>query len=229
MLIRIKTISYNRFMNARLVIFIIGGLIFGGMLAGLLYYANTHKTSSDSLDQQKLTEVPSPTPSPVPLEKYQNESGFLFEHPANITVTENEIDATSYADLTLTSETESGSIEIDIVDTKLKDLAAWKKQNKEATSSMKAIETELVDIPAYEEQLNNGKKTLIAIEKGTLYTVVVNHGDNFEYWENVYETIVDSFAFKLPEENTAPPPAGGSSGGGSTGDDIIFEGEEIIE
>ncbi|MCR4264470.1 MAG: hypothetical protein NUV98_07210 [Candidatus Roizmanbacteria bacterium] len=215
-------------MSTRLVIFIIGGLIFGGILAGLLYYANARQKTTDSANQQELTELPTPSPSPAELVIYQHESGFSFQHPEDSTVTENELDDAAYADLTLTSERESGSIEIDIVDTKLKDLTAWKKQNKVASDSMKTAEAELADLPAFEEQLNSGRKTLTAIEQGTLYTIVVDPGENFEYWDEVYQLLVSSFAFELPaEEETDPAPA--SSGGGSTGGDIIFEGEEIIE
>ncbi len=210
-------------MSQKMLFIIVGGALIGGIAAGV-YFLFRAQENTASVELAPLAQI-SPTPTPVENIKYQNEAGFSFEHPSDVTVKENELDATTYADLVLSSETD-GSIDITIVDTKLKDLAAWKKQNK-VPESMKAEDVQLGDLTASQETLNTGKTTLTAIGQGVLYTITVNPDDNFEYWQRVYEVVVSSWKFELPEEEPVVPVQGSGAMPAASGD-TIYE-EETIE
>ena len=209
-------------MNTRVVIFIIGGLLFGAILTGLLYYINAHKKVSVPTDQE-LTEYPSPTPSPIALQTYESEAGFSFDYPKTVEINEDKKDTTSYANLLVTSPEFPGSISFQATDTKLKSAEAWFTQNKIDTGD--AEEIPFGDIEATQVTTSGGIVTA-SYDQGALFTIHVNWKDQEVFWQKVYSTLVSTFQFTTPEEDTAPAPA---SSGGSTGDDIIFEGEEIIE
>lgn len=205
---------------------VLGGVLVGGVIAGgFLLMQKKPTTSSVEIAPVENTE-PTPTSAPT-VEKYSNEAGFSFEHPSMVTVKENELDASSYADLELTSSEHTGIIAIKIVDTKLKDLPAWKKQNTEASATAKSEQVKLGDLDALDITLNSGKTTLVAVGQGVLYTITVDPADDFEYWQTVYRGIVDSFTFELPATPTpAPSKKSGGSAPAASGD--IYE-EETIE
>lgn len=206
----------------KVVWIVIGGILIGALGIGGFFFMQ-QKPETKPVELMPVANETVPTPSLVPeAKKYQSESGFSFEYPSDVVVKENETDASTYANLTLTSDQE-GSIDIKITDTKLKDLAAWKKQNP----SMKVVDATLADLPAQEESLNLGKTTLTAIGDGVLYQIILNQSENFDYWNNVYQGIIDSFTFELPETPTAAPKKSGSSAPAASGGDIYEE--ETIE
>lgn len=209
-------------MNIRMVIFVIGGLLFGGIIAVLLYYVSTQDTRI-SVEEQELTVVPSPTPSPVPVQTYESESGFMFEYPGTVEVHEEEGDTASYANLKLTSPEASGSISLQVSDTRLRSAQAWFTQQK--IDSEDAEEIPFADIEALQVATPGGLVTA-SYDQGALFVIRTDWYDHEPFWQDVYNLLVSTFEFAMVEEE-APAPA--TSGGGASSGDIIFEGEEIIE
>ncbi|MBI4130084.1 hypothetical protein HY468_02090 [Candidatus Roizmanbacteria bacterium] len=216
-------------MNSKVVLIIVGLLIAGGVIGAIILM-------SPKETKEVVVSVPTSTPvTPTPfapmeeLTTYQNESGFEFQHPKDITVTEGKLDKTSYANLTLTSTLSSrnieGDIRIKVADTKLKDNAALLKDNKEATKGAVMKTVKFADLEAL-EFTRPSSISAVAVGQQVLYTFDIDLGNEPAYWEKVYRTILNTFAFALPEEASVPASSGSSSGGSP---DIIFEGEEIIE
>jgi hypothetical protein len=215
-------------MSSKLLISIIVGLVIGGG-AAIFFFLLKPQMKSESVTLAPTSAVmPSPTEEPtVEMVKYQNDSGFSFEHPEEIAVKENTPGKTEYANLTITSSKNQGSITLKVDDTKLKDIEAWKKANK-IDAATKTKEVQLADLTAVEQTLNSGKTTTVAIGDSVMYTFTVDPQDANIYWYTVYSQLVTSFAFELPESaEPASKPAAGSSGS-STDSDIILE-EETIE
>jgi hypothetical protein len=209
----------------KVVWIVLGGILLGGVIGGA-FFLMQQKPMTSSVEMAPLEEEPAPTSAPE-MVKYQNEAGFSFEHPNDVTVKENELDATSYADLELTSSENPGSITIKIVDTKLKDLPAWKKQNTAAAETAKSEQVALGDLDALDITLNSGKTTLVAVGQSVLYTITVDPENNFEYWQKVYQGVVDSWVFELPDSPTSAPAKNSGGGAPASGGDIYEE--ETIE
>lgn len=210
----------------KVVWIVVGGILMGAIVGGAFFLMQQKPVETPVETTPVENEIPTPTSVPE-MVKHQNDAGFSFEYPSDVTITENELDAASYADLELTSPEHPGTITIKIVDTKLKDLVAWKKQNSAAADSMKSEEATLGDLDAVESTLNSGTTTLVAIGQGVIYTITVTPEDNFEYWQEVYEGIVSSWTFELPETPTSAPAKSSGGGAPASGGDIYEE--ETIE
>lgn len=200
---------------------VIGGIVIGALIGGFMLMQK--KPSTQPVEMMPVANnQPTPTSAPT-VEKYSNESGFSFEHQSSVTVKENELDATSYADLELTSEENPGTMTVKIVDTKLKDLAAWKKANKLSTSAI-TTDVQLGDLDALRIEDGTDLK-LVAIGQSVLYTLEVPETN--EYWTGVFDKVISTWVFELPQSPTvAPSKKSGSSAPASASD--IYE-EETIE
>lgn len=215
---------YNHSMK---VVWITVGAILIAVLIGGAFFFMQQKPTTESVEMAPV-ETSEPTPTTVPeMVKYQNEAGFSFMHTKEISVKENELDKTSYADLTITSSLFEGSIQVKVVDTSLKDLAAWQKANK--TISAETSDVTLEDLSALKIVEEDSLK-VISVGDGVLYEIDVVYGKNPEigYWETVVNGIVESWKFELPQTpTTAPVKSSGGGGAPASGGDIYEE--ETIE
>lgn len=151
---------------------------------------------------------------------YADPAGFSFSYSDNLSITKNETeDPNSYADLQLYSKDVSGSINLKIVDTKLKTLEDWLKESKIASSS--AVEKKLGEMKAFEAKTPD-RLMLGALDQGVLFTIEVPLIEQ-DFWMKVYDRLLSDFTFVSPSADTAQ---GGSV---SSSEDVTFEAEEVVE
>ena len=159
------------------------------------------------------------------LTEYKDPSGFKFSYPQNLNLQKKQInDQTIYSLLELTSPKNQGKLEIRVEDSQLKKIDDWFLNGKLATrpADIKKIKLAEMDGRQFSEK---GKFLTIALDQGVLFTFTVIPEKNKNFWLNVNEKIIKTFAFEPPEntgENT-------SNNNASSEEDVIFEGEEIIE
>ena len=150
--------------------------------------------------------------------EYVDPAGFSFNYPDNLSIEKNEaIDASTYADLQLFSKDVSGSLALRITDTKLKTINDWVK---EASSSNQPVEKKLGNLKAMEIKTSD-RLMLGAIDQGVLFSIEVPLLEQ-DFWTKVYEKVLTDFTFAVPETTT-------STAGSGSSDEIIFEGEEVVE
>lgn len=203
---------------------IILGILIGFVLVwGGFYLVRQREIVSPIAEEFQLIPTDQKLPGET-LKEYQDASGFKFTYPEDLTLVEEKItDEITYADLKLTSKEASGSLSLRVVDSKLKSLDEWFKENKETTSSAEVQEINLADIKAKEIKKEDKIFTL-ALDQGALFTIELNPAKEKGFWEQVYRNLVSTFAF-VPQESGQTKESQLPAAGG----EIIFEGEEIIE
>ena len=193
-----------------LIIFVVFGII-------LLGHKGEKIVTPLGKNQETKTE---PINLKARLKIYEDPAGFLFKYPENLTVKINKInDQSVFSSLTLTSKSEKGNITIEAVTSNLQNLEDWLSENK-IPSNRQKIKLADIDAISFEQ---TGKVITTALDIGTLLTFTVDYQKNKNYWLDVNKTILSTFAFSAPEE--APAGVGDSP----ADEDIIFEGEEVIE
>ncbi len=195
-----------------LVIIAIVAVVFIGI------YVLTSKQSplsSPSLNQ--ITAPKKAAPSETFLE-YEDPSGFTFSYPDNISITKSDTeDESTYADLQLSSKEVNGSLSFKIVDSKFKTLDEWVKST--TTTPQIPKEAKLGNLKALEIKLSD-RLLLGALDQGILFTIEVPAVEE-TFWQKVYQKLLTDFSFAAPQ--TA------SEDSGSSSNEVIFEGEEIVE
>ncbi len=161
---------------------------------------------------------------------YTDAAGFSFNYPDNISLTnriaedEEGSDPDAYADLQLFSKDKSGSINIRIVDTKLKTIEDWKEDNQ-IPDEITPTEKKLGSLTAQEFK-SKDRVMLASIDQGILFTVDMPIIEE-DFWNEVYDKVISDFRFGVTETEVAQAGSGVTSA--SSGDEVIFEGEEVVE
>lgn len=179
-----------------------------------------------------LTDATPATPKEVVPSKtyidYSDPAGFSFSYPDNVSISNraSEVDTVAdpgaYADLQLFSKDKSGSLNLRIADTKFKTIQDWIKDQGLPEGTVPA-EKKLGDLKAYE--VKTGDRVMLgALDQGILFTVEVPLVEE-SFWNEVYGHVVGNFAFAAPEAATQTAGAGSVS----SGEEVVFEGEEVIE
>lgn len=207
-----------------LILGVVSVLLIVGVIGFFIFNPNKGEVALNMPETKK--EV---TPSSTYID-YADPAGFSFSYQDNVSiankVSENEdtaVDPDAYADLQLFSKDKSGSINLRIADTKFKSLEEWKKDN-EIPDSVVASEKMLGQLKASEFRTTD-RLFLAAIDQGVLFTVEMPLIEE-PFWNEVYNKVVSGFVFEVPEVEVA------STGGGaavSSGDEVVFEGEEVVE
>lgn len=154
--------------------------------------------------------------------EYIDPSGFKFSYPQNLKLAiVDKQDPAYYSSLNLKSQSDKGGITVDITTTKYKTLDEWVKQNKEIASNSRDLK--LADLKA-KEITSTGKRMVIAVDLETLITITASYGsEDQKEWQSRMDTIVSTFKFEQPSVQSE------NSSVESAGDDVVFEGEEMIE
>jgi hypothetical protein len=216
-------------MQKKLVIVVISGLIVVGICAGFLYWYSKKENGKEIVTS--VQELPVTSPTSVPQLLYENASGFSFEYPETVTISENEKDTTAYGSIVITSDTKPGRMTIRVVDTKATSASQWFKDADITTKNADSTSVPFADIEATQTATSGGLLTVSvdynkSIKQGAAFIISLDWDGEEEFWQKVYDTILETFAFTEPEEQ-APQSSGSSSSSDDSG--IIFEGEEIIE
>jgi hypothetical protein len=174
-----------------------------------------------------VSEKPSPTIIKINDEwnTYNDPSGFTFQYPKTYVVDDNtKKNPQAYADLTIQKPQMSGKILLTITDTSFTSFDEWLKKNKTSSPEGKIESIKLADIEAKQFPISEGLHT-IAFDKQILISIILNEQNKKESWRPIYHKLIESFAFVQPEKSSD------SSGSSTTEEqnDVIFEGEEVIE
>jgi len=148
--------------------------------------------------------------STTQLRTYTNLSGFSFQYPKSLLLTEKKInDQSIYAWVELTDPQKKGSVSIKLEISDLAKIDDWVGAGK-----MKKVK--LADLEGREFTAGNQTTTLALDQGGVLISITTDLS------LPVHQQIVSSFIFTQPPQTTTD-----TSGNG--GEDIIFEGEEVIQ
>lgn len=169
--------------------------------------------------QDQEEKIPSLT-----LKDYSDDSGFAFRYPDDLTVSRKDVtDNTLYAYIQITSEGHPGSILVRVYDDKNPSLDSWIASNKKLADYVASVkDITLADIAARQIKTNDSVVTA-ALDQGVLFAIEVFPQNEKAYWLAAYNSIVETFAFASAQSSS------GSNQGGPTSDDVIFEGEEVVE
>ena len=199
-------------MDKRIIAIIAPLFILLGLGGTYVYYQT--KIASRLPSAKEILKVPSKS-----LNEYTDGSGFSFSYPDNVMVQKKEAAASVYADLQLVSSNIPGSITFKVADPKLATSSAWVRKNDKLESSKKEIT--VAGIAGYELKAEKGLLTGF-IDQGILFTIEVDFQNEKDFWQDIYGTFVETFAFTQAEKESD------GSGLGLEGD-VTFEDEEIVE
>lgn len=195
-------------MNKKIVLILGLAVLIVGIL---VLFLNRPKTPlSSPLINQSKKAVPSET-----LIEYSDPSGFTFSYPDNLSITKKEVDESTYADLQLFSNEVNGSLSLKISDSKFKSIDDWVKSN---TTEETPKEVKLGNLKALELRLKD-RLLMAALDQGIEFTIEMPLLEE-DFWMKVYNKVLASFSFVAPQT---------SSSDTTSLDDVIFEGEEVVE
>ncbi|MBI2051304.1 hypothetical protein HYT33_00925 [Candidatus Roizmanbacteria bacterium] len=209
-------------MSKKAVVAIIAVGLFVGFV--IFYNVAVKKSNTDSKTGEELAEE-TVTPSKK-LKSFLDPSGFKFSYPENVEISTKDVkDQTVYSQLEIVSADVDGSVEIEVKNSALKKIDGWFQANKVTVADKDIKKLKLGGVEA-RQFATGGKLLTIMLDQGVLFTITVDPQEEKSFWFEVNNKIVESFAFVPPETS-----GGGTSGSseGSGGEDITFEGEEIIE
>lgn len=215
-------------MNRKTLILVVVAIcLVGGLVA--FFILNPKGSTKQALSEPETQKEVVPSKTYI---DYADPAGFSFSYPDNISLTnraaendDSSADPEAYADLQLFSKDKSGSINLRIADTKLKTIEDWKKQNQ-IPADITPTEKKLGSLTAQEFKTKD-RVMLASIDQGILFTVdmpIIEEG----FWNEVYEKVISRFSFGVPETEVAQA-GSGVSAAAPAGDEVIFEGEEVIE
>ena len=188
-------------------------LIIGGFLVALIITVFLTQKPKAPISPAKDIINNAPTTdasSPAQLKTYIDSSGFSFQYPKSLFLTEKKInDQSIYAWVELTDPQKKGSISIKLERSDLAKIDDWVGAGK-----MKKVK--LADLEGREFASGN-KITTLALDQGGILISITNDLSLL-----AYQQIVSSFIFIQPPQTTTNT---SENGGG----DIIFEGEEVIQ
>lgn len=204
-----------------IVVFIICG-------SGVFFFLGSQKKFFSPLPgQQKQQSQENKIPSTT-LKEYIDSSGLQFSYPEDINLFRKEdTDDTTYAHIQITSKGLAGSILVKAYDDKSSSLDSLIKENKKlADFQGSAKDMSLAGIAARQITTNDSVVTA-ALDTGVAFMIEVFPQSDKAYWLSAYNTIVKTFSFSSQTQDS-PVDAAGSTAAGA-GEDVIFEGEEIVE
>ena len=190
------------------------------------YYAFAASKKSGELQTPISEKSVKPTKNPdklsIKMKEFIDPSGFKFSYPADLKIeTLDKKDPAYYSSLKLYLPGSINNLTIDVTSTKYKSLVEWVANNKEISGNSKNIK--LAGLEAKEINSNN-KKITVAVDIETLITVTSSYTkENEADWNKVNDIVVSTFAFEQPEEPVMNDETE------STEEDVVFEGEEVIE
>ncbi len=199
-------------------LWIITGII---LVVGIIAVVFLMKKNTTKPEITSATQTPIPTPAPE-LTTWNDEAGFSFQYPKNLSTNKHEEDNDSYAHVELTQAEHPGKVIVWVKDlpSGVTTLASWvKKAYPDATT----LDTKLGGEPAKKILVTAPVKMLIVgtISDNLLFYVEGTLTDN-EYWTSIHDTISESFKF-TDDTSTAAVASGPDATGGD------FDEEEVVQ
>lgn len=197
-------------MNRRIILAVVIVVLLA--IAALFLFRGGQKASLTNPISLSIQKAPKPSETYI---EHSDPSGFSFSYPDNLSLTKNDVDENTYADLLLSSNEVSGSLALKIADSKFKSLDEWAKLNKGTTKQVKLGNLDAQEIKTPDRLL------LGALDQGILFTIEMPLIEE-DFWMKVYSKILSDFSFVTPD-------TGVSEGSTTSSEDIIFAGEEVVE
>ncbi|MBI2022637.1 hypothetical protein HYS97_02225 [Candidatus Daviesbacteria bacterium] len=202
---------------------LLAAILAASALGGVFIYSSQKNNLANPISNINITPK-NAKPSQTFIE-YADPAGFTFSYPDNLSISKTEIeDQSTYADLQLFSKEVDGSVNLKIADSKFKSLGEWFKQNQ-IPSSNTPIEKKLGNLKALEVKTAD-RLYLGALDQGVLFTVEVPLVEQ-DFWLKVYDKVLADFTFGSPEVANSAESAGSQPTNSSN--DVVFEGEEVVE
>lgn len=199
----------------KIAIVIISGLL----VLGIVFVILTQKSKNPASDS---LIYPTKTVSVEPqLKTYFNDSGFSFKYSESFTLSEKEAsDESIYAWIELTNPKNKDFISIKLEVSDLAKIDDWftTSNKKDIKGEIKKVRLANLDGRQFTDK-ENQLTTLALDEGGVLISISGNP-------PSIHQQVVSSFIFTQSAQ-TSSDSSETSDGGG--GEDIIFEGEEVVE
>jgi len=205
----------------RKVFIIITGILVVSITITFVLFRSSQQISKSLGKVNTSASSSSPSISSTAIKEYSDPAGFKFSYPGSATVSQkNTTDSNVYSSLEITSSSTSGKITIEAVSSDLLTL-----------KSLISTKTGVADIKfadLYAKQYTEkGNVITLALDQGVLFTITTSSGGNVNFWKEINNKIISSFAFALPD--TTQVKSDTTSQTDSTESDVSFEGEETIE
>ena len=195
----------------KIAIIIISGLLVSGIVFTLLTQKPKNPASNSLLYPTKTTS------SRVQLKTYFNDSGFSFKYPESLTLSEKEIDDESiYAWVELTNPQNKDVILIKLEDSDLKKIDDWFTASNKKDIKGEIKKVKLADLEGRQFTTKESQLTTLALDEGSVLISISGNPSS------VHLQIVSSFIFTQSAQTTTDT-------SNTSEEDIIFEGEEVIE
>ncbi len=201
-------------MNTKTIFIGLGVLIV--LVVSIVIIQNKSYRPSPSVKINSLSASQAPeSATSQTTQEYSDPAGFKFNYPDTVTVSSKDTsDINVYSSLVVASSKTPGKMTIDAVSSELVALDNMIKSKTFVT------DVKLADLDA-KQYAEKGNIVTLALDKGVLFTLTVSSGGNVNFWNEVNNKIISSFAFSAPEKT--------ADSGGSSDSDVSFDGEETIE
>ncbi|KKQ01747.1 MAG: hypothetical protein US11_C0004G0017 [Candidatus Roizmanbacteria bacterium GW2011_GWA2_36_23] len=203
-------------------------LISGLLLAGVVVAVFSQKQKSMfSPKTTKILPTETKTISGVKLKTFSSTSGFSFQYPEQMEVkTKKFKDQSIYDWVELTFPGKKGVISVKLENSDLDEIDDWFTKERKSSISGKTENIKIGDVEGRQYLANNQKVSLGLDQDNVLTSITTNPESDKDIFFKAHEKIVSSFVFILPSRAESNLDQYSSSGGE---EDVIFEGEEIIE
>jgi len=193
----------------KITIIVVSGLLISGIVFFLLTQKSNTPGSKSSLSPTKKIL------SQLQLKTYANDSGFSFKYPESFTLSEKEVqDESVYAWVELTNPKNKDVISIKLDDSDFEEVDDWftASNKKDVKGEIKKVR--LADLDGRQFTNKKNQTTTLALDEGGVLISILGNPST------VHQQIVSSFIFTQSAQTTTTD---------TSNEDIIFEGEEVIE
>lgn len=203
-------------MKKRVVIILSIGIVCIGALGGYMLWK-----------QKSLRTLPgivsTQTPALPELVLWEDQAGFSFKYPKELSFDKHDEDEVNYAHIEFKSATHSGRLIIWAKDTTYTDVNLWVTKDKNLSSAA-SVDTTLSGQPAKKIILSAPSKKIIigTISDQILFTIEAEPTEGDAYWTTVSDTIASNFTFSPADSSAAGTAASGDAG-------PSFDEEEVVE
>lgn len=203
---------YSNWMNKKTLLILVSiGLAVTGLL---IFNPGKQKSPISPLSLQAPAKQVAPSETMI---DYTDPAGFTLSYPDNLSIVKNDItDETTYADMQLSSKEVSGSLNLKISDSKYTTIDDWVKLNN-AAATEPPKDTRLGNLQG--KEIKTADRLLMgALDHGIFFSIEMPLVET-DFWMKVYNKVLSGFTFVSPQATTAD----------TSGDDISFEGEEVVQ
>jgi len=164
-----------------------------------------------------LTSLPTPAVSaPAAADKlYQDEAGFSFKYPSDLTVTDDTPNDDVYYSRLKLKKSDGSMMELSIKDVSFDSVDSWSRQELKSASPAGSLDFGKIQAKQFRA---NGRLITAAVADKILSQL---QSPDTDYWQNLHRQIAASFV-----EGVVPAE---SAAGQSSAADTIYEPEEVVE